>query len=242
MQRRMHLSELISARRAANERICWSAIFLKAYSQVAAVRPELRRCYLPWPWPRLFEHRFNVATFGIERMHEEEPSVFFARIARPELRSLKDLNELIHYYKSVPVEKVDAFRNALTISKFPLPIRRFLWWLGLQTDGKWRGAMFGTFGMSVVASLGAAGLHILSPLSTTLNYGAFEPDGSIDVRLVYDHRVMDGATVARAMSALEDELRGAILKELRGLTKPSRESRPAPISTTVVTPMQVMVG
>jgi hypothetical protein len=68
-----------------------------------------------------------------------------------------------------------------------------------------------------VASLGAAGLHILSPLTTTLNYGIFEPDGAIDVRLAYDHRVLDGAPVARALAALEHVLRTEILEELRRL-------------------------
>src|SRR5262249_41183540 len=70
---------------------------------------------------------------------------------------------------------------------------------------------------SVVASLGAGSLHILSPMTTTLNYGTFEPDGSLDVRLTYDHRVLDGASVARAMAALEEVLHGQILDELRAL-------------------------
>src|SRR5262249_28937048 len=81
-------------------------------------------------------------------------------------------------------------------------------------DGARRAKYFGTFGVSVVASLGAAGLHILSPLTTTLNYGTFEPDGSLDVRVVYDHRVIDGANMARLMAEFEDALHGPILSEL----------------------------
>jgi hypothetical protein len=91
----------------------------------------------------------------------------------------------------------------------------------LCTNGYRRANHFGTFGISVVAAFGAAGLHLLSPLTTTLNYGLFQPDGSIDVRLTYDHRVMDGAPVARALAELEDVLHSEILFELREL--PPRE-------------------
>ena len=57
-------------------------------------------------------------------------------------------------------------------------------------------------------------MHLLSPLTTTLNYGAFGEDGSLDVRLTYDHRVVDGATVARALGHLEEVLTGPIVNEL----------------------------
>ena len=50
-----------------------------------------------------------------------------------------------------------------------------------------------------------------------LNYGPIGPDGQADVRLVYDHRVLDGATVAAALAHLEDVLHGPILAELSDL-------------------------
>ena len=97
----------------------------------------------------------------------------------------------------------------------PLPVRRFLWWLGLNI-GRQRGNYFGTFALTVYSGLGAQSLHPLSPLTTALNYGVIEPDGSVDVRIIYDHRVMDGATVARALERLEGELSSSILAQLRG--------------------------
>ena len=42
--------------------------------------------------------------------------------------------------------------------------------------------------------------HPLSVLTTTLNYGVIAADGTVDVRLIYDHRVMDGSSVARALA------------------------------------------
>jgi len=47
-----------------------------------------------------------------------------------------------------------------------------------------------------------------------LNYGVIGPDGAVDVRIVYDHRIIDGATVARALAQLEHELNTTIREEL----------------------------
>jgi hypothetical protein len=214
MQRRMNLAALIAARASWPEHVSWCAIFLKAYGLVAADRPQLRRAYMHFPWPHLYEHTANIASVGIERVYEGEEAAFFIRVPRPELLSLAELDALIRHHKVAPFEEVDSFRHALRVSRLPLPLRRLTWWMGLNATGRGRAIFFGTFGISVVASLGSAGLHILSPLTTTLNYGAFEPDGSLDVRLAYDHRVFDGATAARAMAALEEVLQGEILAEL----------------------------
>ncbi len=42
-------------------------------------------------------------------------------------------------------------------------------------------------------------------------------DGVLDVRIIYDHRVMNGATVARALGRLEEILNTVILEEVRAL-------------------------
>lgn len=215
MERRMELGAVVAARASWERRISWCAIFLKAYSIVASRRPELRRAFLGFPWGHIYEHPVNVATFSLERRYQGDDAVFFARIPQPERLSLECLDATIRAYKQAEIETVDSYRHALLLSRFPTPIRRLVWWLGLETDGRYKAYFFGTFGISVVASFGAAGLHILSPVATTLNYGTFDDAGQIDVRIVYDHRVLDGATVARAMVALEDVLLTEIAEELR---------------------------
>lgn len=221
-ERRMRLADLIEARGRWPDRISWCAIFIKAYGIVAAARPELRRAYLPLIWPHLYEHPINVASFSLERTYRNEPAVFFARIARPEEHSLRDLDAIVRHHQSAPVETVPTFKQALWISRLPRPLRRMVWAIGLYSDGACRGHFFGTFGISVVGSLGAAGLHILSPLTTTLNYGTFADDGGLDVRLTYDHRVLDGAPAARALAELEDVLHGQIHRELVALAAESQ--------------------
>jgi pyruvate/2-oxoglutarate dehydrogenase complex dihydrolipoamide acyltransferase (E2) component len=54
-------------------------------------------------------------------------------------------------------------------------------------------------------------------LTTLLNYGPIGPDGGVNVRIVYDHRVLDGATVGRALIRLEEVLRDEIAAELRSM-------------------------
>jgi hypothetical protein len=211
----MHLADLVAARRDTAARVGWCAIFTKAYGLVAAARPELRRCYVPFPWPRLYEHPLTVASVALERNYRGEPAVFFAQVVSPERMSLAELDRKVREYKQAPLESVGAFRRALRVSRLPRPLRRFAWWLGLNASGYWHARYFGTVGVSLTASLGAASLHQLSPLTVALNYSPFRADGTIDVRLTYDHRVLDGGPLARALAALEDVLHAEILTELR---------------------------
>ena len=230
-QRRMHLADVVEARRSQPSHVSWCAIFIKAYAIVSASRPELRRCYLPVPWPHLYEHPINVASFSLERTYNGEDAVFFAHVPRPELLSLRDLDALVRHHKTAPIDTIPSFQRSLLLSRLPFPLRRLAWWFGLYSDGACRAHFFGTFGISVAASMGAAALHVLSPLTTTLNYSTFEPDGTIDVRLTYDHRVMDGAPLARALAALEEVLHGPIRDEL--LNSPTAALPTTPLPTRI---------
>jgi hypothetical protein len=217
VQRRMNLAAVVAARQAAAPRPSWAAIFTKAYAFVCSARPELRRCYLSFPTPRLYEHPISVASVAVERRFGDEDAVFFGHVKSPESCSLTDLDARLRAFKEQPVERIGAFRHALRLSAWPRPLRRLAWWIGLSAWGRKRAHFFGTFGVSVYAGLGAASLHPLSPLTTALNYGVIDTDGNVDVRLIYDHRVMDGATVARALQDLERVLQCEIVAELRYL-------------------------
>jgi hypothetical protein len=52
-------------------------------------------------------------------------------------------------------------------------------------------------------------------------------DGGVDVRLVYDHRVLDGGTVARALVRFEEILNTTIRDEL--LDSPLRRTTSEPV-------------
>ena len=217
VQRRMHLGEVVAARAAARPRPSWCAIFTKAYGFVTAAQPQFRRAYLSFPTPHLYEHPVNVASIAVERKFGDEDAVFFAHIRQPEQLSLAEIDLRLRRYKEQPLESIGDYRRMLLVYRLPRPLRRLLWWIGLNVWGRKRAAFMGTSGITVYAGLGAASLHPLSLLTTTLNYGVFEPDGSLDVRIIYDHRVLDGATVARALAELERVLTCEILAELRDL-------------------------
>ena len=158
--------------------------------------PELHRAYCKFPWPRLYEYPGSVAAVAIERDFEGEKAVFMLRVKNPAERPLAELATQIRFAMDEPLQEVKEFRRAIALARLPRPIRRALGWLGLNLGSK-RANFFGTFGISTYSALGAESLHPLSPLTTTLNYGVIDADGSVDVRFIYDHRVMDGANVAR---------------------------------------------
>ena len=81
--------------------------------------------------------------------------------------------------------------------------------------GRQRANFFGTFQLSVYSALGAESLNPLTPLTTLLNYGPIAEDGSVNVRIHYDHRVMDGANVARALERFEEILNNVVAEEVR---------------------------
>lgn len=227
VEKRMDVSALALARRHAPLRIGWPALFIKAFALTAVTWPQLRRAYLSWPWPRLYEHDHSVASVAIERQFQGERVVFFAHVHGPEFQPLPQIEAHLRRCKESPVKELSLFRRALMIGLLPGPIRRFMWWHTLEWSGPKRAKRLGTFGFSTYASLGASSLHPLSPLTTTLNYGVLDDQGQMQVRLIYDHRVMDGATVARALNTLEQVLNQAIVQEIQQLTVTGNSSSSA---------------
>jgi hypothetical protein len=206
VQRRMHLGPLVTSRQQSPSKPGWCALFTIAYARVAQKYPPLRRAYMPFPWPHLYEHPSSIASIAVERRVADEDAVLFAQVRRPEHLTPNQFETFLQDLKELPVESIGTFRRELRVSRLPRPLRRLVWWMGLNFSGYRRARNIGTFAVSVYSGLGAEGLHPLSPLTTTLNYGVVAEDGTVDVRVVYDHRVMDGATVARALAELENVL------------------------------------
>ncbi|MGL5097428.1 MAG: hypothetical protein ACRDD1_17710, partial [Planctomycetia bacterium] len=192
-------------------------LFTKAYALTAAERPELRRAYLSFPWPYLYEHSASVASIAVERDYEGESAVFFGRIRQPEAVPLAELEGHLRRLKEAPVADVNVFRRTLKLARFPRFLRRLAFWYGLNGDPSRRAMRVGTFGVSVLTAFGCQTVHLLSPLTTTLYYGVVEADGGVTVRLHFDHRVIDGAPAARALQHLETVMNGAVVDELREL-------------------------
>ena len=218
VQRRMSLSSVISARAACRRRPRWTAIFAKGYAVVAAEFPQIRRAYIKFPWPSLYEYPTSIASVVVEREYGGEPILFAARIKNPEKKALDQIGHALEHALTAPIDSINEFKRALRVSGLPRPLRRLLWWLGLNI-GRQRPNFFGTFAISVYSALNSESLHPLSPLTTILNYGVIDAEGNVTVRIIYDHRVLDGATVARALARLEEVLNADIVEELKELRK-----------------------
>ncbi|KQV68461.1 hypothetical protein [Rhizobium sp. Root1220] len=219
VQRQMNLDALLRTRAALEERPSWTVLFLKGYALLSAETPELRRAYVKWPRRQLYEYPESVASIAHERELDGERVVLLTTIRCPEEQSIPDLGASIHAARSSPVLEVKQFRRALKIARAPGPVRWLLMWLGLNI-GRQRARFFGTFQLSVYSGLGAESLNPLTPLTTLLNYGPIDENGLVTVRIHYDHRVMDGANVARALERFEIILNNQVAAEVGDLSRP----------------------
>ncbi len=217
--RRMDLGPVQAARAAATPAPNWTLLLAKAFARVAVERPELRRAYLGFPWPHLFECRESVASIAIEREYAGEPMVMFAVFRNPHETPLGELARELSDYRTKPIEEVPALRRAVRITKLPRLLRRALWRHALYHSGRLRAQNFGTFGVSSVAPAGAATVGMASLVTNTLSCGPFDDAGRLDVRLDFDHRVYDGMAAAKALERLETVLRTDIAEELRAMAR-----------------------
>ena len=220
VQRQMKLAPLQDARMAQQTRPSWTVLFLKGYALLSRDTPELRRAYIKFPKPQLYEYPESIASVAHERDHDGEKIVLLSSIKCPERRPIAELAGMMQAARSKPIGEIKEFRRALAFARLPAPIRWLLMWLGLNI-GRQRARRFGTFQLSVYSGLGAESLNPLTPLTTIFNYGPISEDGTVTVRIHYDHRVMDGANVARALERFESILNGVIADEVRAMPQPA---------------------
>jgi hypothetical protein len=217
IERRMNLARLAMARQACAPRPGWCIVFTKAFAIVAARHPELRQSYMTFPWPRLYEHPHNIATLNIDRHDGDERIVMYAHLRRPESQPLARLNALVRRYQETPLDQLAEFKRARKLSLLPGPLRRLIFWGGLNVFGRRRSHNFGTFGITSTCAQGTGILRIIPLLTSTLHYGLLDSAGWLDMRLSFDHRVLDGAQASQSLVEMEHVLHHEILDELRSL-------------------------
>ena len=213
--RRLELAPLarILAQTPRESRPAWPALIAKAHALAAIDMPELRRAYVKFPWPHVYEYPMSVAMIATERVFDGEPALFFVRMKAPENSALSELTERLRRAKTVDWQQERDFRRVFAIARLPWPLRRLVWWLGLNI-GRQRANYFGTFGISSLAGQGALITDAVHMFTVLLSYGPLAEDGSLDLFFSFDHRTFDGGVVARALKKLEEVLNGPIVDEI----------------------------
>lgn len=214
VSRQMNVSRLLAARTSVKGAPAWTALFMRAYGMVAQTHPALRRAYMPWPTPHLYEHPFSVGALVVERDLDGEAALLAAKVSEVENCTARQIQDRIDYLKNTPVWEIGDFRQLLRIGMLPHLLRRFIFWQSLYWSGAKRAKRFGTFMVSSYGSLGAEQVHPITPLTSLLTFGPIDSSGNVCVKVIYDHRVMDGRTVAVALASLQQVLDEQIPAEI----------------------------
>jgi hypothetical protein len=214
MSQRINIAPLMKARNEYSSGISWMAIYIKALALVGQRFPELRQSFLPWPWPRIYQHPNCVALPVIERQWRGEDAVLFDPILAPESMPLPKINDRMRQLRNLPVEAVGGYRRLIRITRLPRPLRRALWRLVLHWSGRLRSQYAGTFMVTSLAIPGIAPVQAMMPASIMVYYSAPESNGDVMLYVFLDHRLIDGMRMYRLLLDLETTLNGAIVEEL----------------------------
>ncbi|MDG1990897.1 MAG: hypothetical protein P8J43_00365 [Pirellulales bacterium] len=211
-----NLTDLTKARAACRHRIGWAAIFLKAYGKVVQETPELRSWFLPGLWPRIATTNQIVATLAINRMENDTEQLCWARLHQPETLPLVEIQRFIDQCCSKPSQEL--FKRQRELEMLPGFLRRAVLRWNLGSASRKRSSRIGTFSLSTLAGFGSSNHFHPTLCTTSISYRPIEADGRCLVTLIADHRVIDGAVVARSLAALEKFLTQDLVHELRSQT------------------------
>jgi hypothetical protein len=224
VDRTMRLAAVADARHSAASRIGWAALFTKAYARVAREMPELRTWVAGVVRPRLATADTSVATLAISRVEDGVDRLCWARIAAPDALPLAALQRTIDDACTKPV--AEAFPRQLELERTPGPLRRAILRWNMRSASPKRTTRIGTFSLSTLAGLGATNRFHPTLCTTSLSYAPLEADGRCVVTVIADHRVLDGAAVARALHWLEQALVVDIVAELASLGRTTVSAAP----------------
>jgi hypothetical protein len=99
----INVASAAQARRTRNPPVSWAAIWVRAMALASRKWPELRTCYLPFPWPRMYTHPSTTAVLVVEREWRGALAVFFDTIKNPESRSIAEIELIFQSLREVEV-------------------------------------------------------------------------------------------------------------------------------------------
>src|SRR5579883_3519339 len=124
IERHLSIPAVVAARRLADPRPSWFAVYLKAYALVCDRRPELRQSYLSFPRPRLYQHPGTVASLAVARAVGGEDAVLVYLLRDPGGLSLGEIDARIRRARTATADEIRSFRNQFRVCRLPGPVRR----------------------------------------------------------------------------------------------------------------------
>ena len=132
LARPLNVRQLIEARALLARPPGWAAIFVKAFALLAKDEPVLRTLYAKWPWPHFFELPRSVGMVAIARVEDGQDCILPEKVAKADEMPLTEIDAQIRHAKQAPIEEIPNFRKILMATRLPLPLRRFMWLVGLN--------------------------------------------------------------------------------------------------------------
>jgi hypothetical protein len=226
--RKMNLAKVDLARSASPSRIGWTCLFGRAYAMVCEELPELRDLYVSYPFRHLYRHPHSVCSVSVQRKDDNGVErLIWGRWIAAESMTLLDLQKQLGDFRDAPLQQV--YREGLALERTPWLLRRWSWWCLMNLSGRKRAKHIGTFSISSLAGHFALNLHHPLITASSLAFGPIDANGTMEVVLIADHRTIDGALAAVALSRLEAKLCGEVLNELQTLGSDS--ARPDRVSS-----------
>ena len=100
--------------------------------------PELRRSYLKFPWPWIYEHPHSIASLNVEREQAIEKIVLYCLIRAPENRSIAEIEEIVRRHKEEPLESLRSYGRSVRMGNLPHFTRKLAFWGSLNFSGRRR--------------------------------------------------------------------------------------------------------
>jgi hypothetical protein len=214
VERMVDLSAVIAARNALSRRPPWFGIFAKAYGLTAREFPQLRRTFVKWPWPHLYEYPTSVAGVCVERDVDGEPCVMLRLIKDPAALRIGEIADIIRSAAETPIDELSDFKRIVALARLPGVLRRPIMWFAFNI-ARMRAHYFGTYTVTAASFMGVDALHLPTWTTSLLTFGVIGPTGQVPLRITMDHRVFDGVAIAKIMARLEEILKGPIVQELK---------------------------
>ena len=106
----------------------WFGIFAKAYGLTAQEFPQLRRTFIKWPWPHLYEYPTSVAGVCVERDVDGEPCVMLRLIKDPAALRIGEIADIIRSAAETPIDELSDFKRIVALARLPGVLRRPIMW------------------------------------------------------------------------------------------------------------------